>query len=74
VAKPIHLRVFTSAYRWLAAVGAADEVGGAEYRRVRQEWLDNDRPANLIEFIRERANLLPRHGRMQEIGQDGKPE
>lgn len=53
---------FLQAYEQLAEQGACDTPGGAEYHRVRAEWLALDRPDDVVEFIRLRANRPPAGG------------
>jgi hypothetical protein len=52
------LEDFALAYCALSEQHAADVPGSAEYRRVRREWLQADRPEP-IGFIREAANRPP---------------
>ncbi len=50
---------FETAYEELSQVGACDSPGGAEYRRVKHEWVEAGRPADVQRFIRVRANWVP---------------
>jgi hypothetical protein len=49
---------FYKAYDRLALLGHCDDPGGAEYERVRQEWLEAGKP-EIDQFIKRRANALP---------------
>lgn len=53
-------RDFDRVWRVMAEEGSCGEQGGEEYGRVRSEWLEEGRPANMREFIRRRAD--PRVG------------
>jgi hypothetical protein len=48
---------FDRAYEYLATDGKSDSPGGAEYERMRSEWLDAGRPAPLP-FIHFHATLV----------------
>jgi hypothetical protein len=50
---------FWAAYERLAEDGKCDCPGGAEYRRVLREWIEQQ-PDNMEEFICRRANAGPR--------------
>jgi hypothetical protein len=57
---------FDAMWSKLAERGACDDLGGAEYRRVKREWksrkfarLRARRAGNLEAFIRRRANVVP---------------
>jgi hypothetical protein len=47
---------FWRTYERLSQEGACDSPGGAEYERVREEWLAAEQPADVEAFIRSRAN------------------
>ncbi len=51
--------LFRIIYELLATTGACDDAGGAEYDRVRAEWIGAGRPEDASSFIRERANSMP---------------
>lgn len=57
---------FDAVWSELEAHAACDCLGGAEYRRVRAEWLRGGRAggAALGAFIVERANAAPRAPRI----------
>jgi hypothetical protein len=42
-----------------AQQGWCDDRPGAEYRRVKSEWIAAGKPANVTAFIRLRANFAP---------------
>jgi len=50
---------FIRAYQSTAKRGQSDEVGGCEYERVLQEWIDAGKPAGIKAFVREAANRPP---------------
>lgn len=50
-------RAFDDVWRWLAAQGRADALGGAEYRRVRRAWITTPQPGDTVAFIL--GQLLP---------------
>ena len=58
---PGSMNAFETAYEDLSQVGACDSPGGAEYRRVKQEWIKAGKPADVKSFIRSRANWVPMH-------------
>lgn len=47
---------FDAVHRMLAVLGFCDGTGGAEYRRVKREWIACGRPSEIRAFIRIRAN------------------
>lgn len=47
---------FERAWQKLATEGLCDDHGGAEYRRVRDEFIAAGQPADAEAFIREHAN------------------
>jgi hypothetical protein len=54
---------FNTAYARLAELGKCDSPGGAEYQRVKAEWIEAGRPTEreaLESFIHRRANSLPK--------------
>lgn len=52
-------RDFWDAYERLSRSGHCDGPGGAEYRRVLEEWKQSGCPSNLEHFIAVRANIAP---------------
>lgn len=52
------LERFLEAYQRLSKLGKCDMPGGAEYDRVKMEWIEAGKPDNLDEFITQRANSL----------------
>ena len=50
---------FWAACERLSEAGKCDSPGGAEYRRVLHEWIENQ-PDDMEEFIVRRANVGPR--------------
>jgi len=50
---------FDREWRRLADRGAVDGFGGAEYRRVKSEWISAGRPPVNAAFIRTAANWVP---------------
>jgi len=56
----VYAAFFDAAYRDLADKGRADEPGGAEYRRVKDEWIAAGCPKNVSSFICKAANRPPR--------------
>lgn len=50
-------RFFREAWRRCEENGWCDGEGGAEYLRVFGEWNNAQRPYNVWEFIRARANI-----------------
>lgn len=51
----------TFANEWclLAKLGHCDSLGGAEFDRIRREWIENGRPTDVEGFIIQRANVGP---------------
>ena len=49
---------FWATYARLAKLGQCDSPGGAEYERVRAEWIAEGKPEKVF-FILRRANLGP---------------
>jgi len=54
----IAVREFWNAYERLSVEGKCDYPGGAEYRRVLTDWVE-DQPDDLDEFIGRRASASP---------------
>lgn len=52
-------REFNTIWAFFADTGKCDEIFGAEYHRVKSEWLVAGRPVDVVGFIRRRANLGP---------------
>ena len=50
---------FRDAYTRLSEVGMCDSPGGAEYMRVREDWVVAKRPGDVARFIYTRANIGP---------------
>lgn len=53
------MRHFDTIWREAEERGLCDTLGGVQYRRVRQEWIEAGRPQELIAFICRRANSQP---------------
>lgn len=53
------MAAFTFVWAMMAQDALCDEVGGSEYLRVRQEWLNARTPEHIAEFIISRANIGP---------------
>jgi hypothetical protein len=51
------LECFDQIWEVWSEEGACDAPGGAEYRRVRNEWIQNGYPTPISTFIRARANI-----------------
>lgn len=59
-AAPSTFDEFDRKWERLAEQGKTDDLGGAEYRRVKNEWVSAGRPIKAIEaFIRSGVSLLP---------------
>lgn len=50
---------FDRVWHQLALLGGCDGLGGAEYHRVQQEWVNAGRPSALYRFILDAANRVP---------------
>lgn len=59
------MREFYWVWRRLACEGACDGVGGSQYLRVRDEWENAGRPADIDSFIRRRAGVNTAEERRQ---------
>lgn len=53
------LELFDAWWVYAAEQGFCDEMGGAEYDRVRSEWINAGMPYNMWGFIYWRANVGP---------------
>ena len=49
---------FDAKWKTAARHGTCDSIGGAEYRRVKQEWIEMGAPETISEFIAVRANAV----------------
>lgn len=59
-AAPSTFDAFDREWERLAEQGKTDDLGGAEYRRVKNEWVSAGRPTKAIKaFIRSSVSLLP---------------
>jgi hypothetical protein len=50
---------FRETYQRMSERGLCDSVDGAEYNRVRSEWVEAGRPSGIRYFILARANAGP---------------
>lgn len=48
---------FAGAWFRMSGLGACDDIGGAEFQRVRQEWEDAGMPRPIDQYIYRRANI-----------------
>jgi hypothetical protein len=53
------VRYFRHAWQYLALQGGCDDLGGAEYRRLKILWLSQGGPRPVLEWIRRHANQPP---------------
>ena len=53
------LELFDQIWELMAEAGSCDALHGAEYRRVRAEWMRECFPVNIRFFIQRHANLSP---------------
>ena len=49
---------FSDAWHFLQNDSRVDSVGGAQFERVHEEWIDAGRPESARDFILARANVI----------------